>query len=121
MTDSSGVFVALTRCRDEERVEEFLTWYAEIQFRNALSVDGVEAATLYRSTESDEPGFLAVYTLTGDFADTLARLRTTIEARHAAGDLTELIDIRYANAFKIEKRMTSPPSIPAAAKDVDGT
>jgi hypothetical protein len=110
MTDSSGVFIALTRCRDEERVEEFLTWYAEVQFRNALSVDGVEAATLYRSTEPDEPGFLAIYSLTGDFADTVARLRATIEARHAAGDLTELIEIRFANAFRLEKRMTSPPS-----------
>ena len=33
MTDAGGVFVALTNCRDEERVEEFLTWYAEVQFR----------------------------------------------------------------------------------------
>ena len=110
MADSSGVFIALTSCRDEERVEQFLTWYAEVQFRNALSVDGVEAATLYRSTEPDEPGFLAIYSLTGDFTDTTARLRARIEARHAAGDLTELIEIRFANAFRLENRMTSPPS-----------
>jgi hypothetical protein len=49
MTDGGGIFVALTSCRDEERVEDFLTWYAEVQFRNALTVDGVDAATLYRS------------------------------------------------------------------------
>lgn len=65
MTDGGGIFVALTSCRDEERVEEFLTWYAEVQFRNALAVDGVDAATLYRSTEPGEPGFLAIYSLTG--------------------------------------------------------
>ena len=70
MTDGGGIFVALTSCRDEERVEEFLTWYAEVQFRNALAVDGVDAATLYRSTEPGEPGFLAIYSLAGDFADT---------------------------------------------------
>jgi hypothetical protein len=121
MTDSSGVFIALTRCRDEERVEEFLTWYAEVQFRNALSVDGVEGATLYRSTEPDEPGFLAIYSLTGDFADTTARLRATIEARHAAGDLTELIEIRFAGAFKVENRMTSSLSGPPVPEDVAGT
>ena len=107
MTDSSGVFIALTRCRDEERVEEFLTWYAEVQFRNALAVDGVDAATLYRSTEPGEPGFLAIYSLTGDAADTAARLRAAIEERHAAGDLTELLEVRFAGAFKVENRMTS--------------
>jgi hypothetical protein len=32
MTDGGGIFVALTICRDEERVEEFLTWYEEVQF-----------------------------------------------------------------------------------------
>jgi hypothetical protein len=57
MTDGGGIFVALTSCRDEERVEEFLTWYEEVQFRNALAVDGVDEATLYRSTEPGEPGF----------------------------------------------------------------
>jgi hypothetical protein len=40
MTDGGGIFVALTSCRDEERAEEFLTWYEEVQFRNALAVDG---------------------------------------------------------------------------------
>jgi hypothetical protein len=120
MTDAGGVFVALTNCRDEERVKEFLTWYAEVQFRNALAVDGVEAATLHRSTEPDEPGFLAIYSLTGDFADTVARFRAAIEARHAAGDLTELIEIRFAGAFKVENRMTSTPSGPPVPGDVDG-
>jgi hypothetical protein len=80
MTDGGGIFVALTSCRDEERVEEFLTWYAEVQFRNALAVDGVDAATLYRSTEPGEPGFLAIYSLAGDVADTAARFRAAIEA-----------------------------------------
>ena len=121
MTDSSGVFIAVTRCRDEERVEEFLTWYAEVQFRNALDVDGVDAATLYRSAEPGELGFLAIYSLTGDFADTVARLRATIEARHAAGDLTELIEIRFAGAFKVENRMTSSLSGPPASEDLEGT
>jgi len=82
MTDGGGIFVALTSCRDEERVEEFLTWYAEVQFRNALAVDGVDAATLYRCTEPGEPGFLAIYSLTGDIADTSARFRAAIEDRH---------------------------------------
>jgi hypothetical protein len=121
MTDSSGVFFALTRCRDEKRLDEFLTWYAEVQFRNALSVDGVEAATLYRSAEPGEPGFLAIYSLTGEFADTAGRLRATIEARHAAGDLTELIEIRFAGAFEVENRMTSSPAGPPVPEGVDGT
>ena len=105
MTDGGGVFVALTSCRDEERIEEFLTWYEEVQFRNALAVDGVDAATLYRSTEPGEPGFLAIYALTGDVGDTAARFWVAIEARHAAGDLTELLEVRFAGAFKVEKRM----------------
>ena len=121
MTDSSGVFFALTSCRDDQRVEEFLTWYAEVQFRNALSVDGVEAATLYRSTEPGEPGFLAIYSLAGDVADTAARFRAAIEARHAAGDLTELLEVRFAGAFKVENRMTSSLSAPLVSEDVDGT
>jgi hypothetical protein len=121
MTDGSGVFFALTSCRDEERVEEFLTWYAEVQFRNALAVDGVDAATLYRGTEPNEPGFLAIYSLSGDFADTAARLRAAIEERHAAGDLTELIEIRFAGAFKVETRMTSSLSGPPASEDLEGT
>ena len=107
MADGGGIFVALTSCRDEERVEEFLTWYAEVQFRNALAVDGVDAATLYRSTEPGEPGFLAIYSLTGDVADTAARFRAAIDERHAAGDLTELLEVRFAGAFKVENRMTS--------------
>ena len=90
MTDGGGIFVALTSCRDEERVEEFLTWYAEVQFRNALTVDSIDAATLYRSTEPGELGFLAIYSLTGDVADTAAQIRAAIEDRHAAGNLTEL-------------------------------
>jgi hypothetical protein len=49
MTDGGGIFIALTSCRDEERVEEFVTRYQEVQFRNALAVDGVDAATLYGS------------------------------------------------------------------------
>ena len=106
-TDGGGIFVALTSCRDEERVGEFLTWYEEVQFRNALAVDGVDAATLYRSTEPDEPGFLAIYSLTGDVADTAARFRAAIEDRHASGDLTELLEVRFAGAFKVENRMTS--------------
>ena len=121
MTDSSGVFIALTRCRDDERVEEFLTWYADVQFRNALSVDGVQATTLYRSTEPDEPGFLAIYSLTGDVADTAARFRAAIEDRHAAGDLTELLEVRFAGAFKVENRMTSSPSGSPVSEDLDGT
>src|SRR6202007_601273 len=107
MTDGGGIFVALTSCRDEERVEEFLTWYEEVQFRNALAVDGVDAATLYRSTEPGEPGFLAIYSLTGDVADTATRFRAAIQERHAAGDLTELLEVRFAGAFKVENRMTS--------------
>ena len=106
MADGGGIFVALTSCRDEERVEEFLTWYEEVQFRNALNVDGVDAATLYRSTEPGERGFLAIYSLTGDVEDTAARFRAAIEERHAAGDLTELLEVRFAGAFKVEKRMT---------------
>ena len=120
MTDGSGIFVALTSCRDEKRVEEFLTWYAEVQFRNALTVDGVDAATLYRSTEPGEPGFLAIYSLAGDVADTAARFRAAIEARHAAGDLTELLEVRFAGAFKVENRMTSLSGSPVS-EDVDGT
>jgi hypothetical protein len=119
MTDGGGIFVALTSCRDEERVEEFLTWYEQVQFRNALAVDGVDAATLYRSTEPGEPGFLAIYSLTGDVADTAARFRAAIEDRHAAGDLTELLEVRFARAFKVEKRMTSSGS--PVSEDVDGT
>jgi hypothetical protein len=65
MTDGGGIFIALTSCRDEERVEEFVTRYQEVQFPNALAVDGVDAATLYRSTEPGAPGFLAIYSLTG--------------------------------------------------------
>jgi hypothetical protein len=107
MTDGGGIFVALTSCRDEERVEEFLTWYAEVQFRNALAVDGVDAATLYRSTEPGEPGFLAIYSLSGDVADTATRFRAAIEERHAAGDLTELLEVRFAGPFTVENRMTS--------------
>ena len=107
MTDGGGMFVALTSCRDGERVEEFLTWYAEVQFRNALAVDGVDAATLYRSAEPGELGFLAVYSLAGDVADTAARFRAAIEERHAAGDLTELLEVHFAEAFKVENRMTS--------------
>jgi hypothetical protein len=121
MTDGGGIFVALTGCRDEERVEEFLTWYAEVQFRNALSVDGVEAATLYRSTEPGEPGFLAIYSLAGDVADTAARFRAAIEARHAAGDLTELLEVRFAGAFKVENWMTSSLCGPPVPEDADGT
>jgi hypothetical protein len=121
MTDGGGVFVALTSCRDEERVEEFLTWYAEVQFRNALAVDGVEAATLYRCMEPGEAGFLAIYSLAGDVADTAARFRVAIEDRHAAGDLTELIEIRFAGAFKVENRMTSSLSGSPVPGDVDGT
>jgi hypothetical protein len=121
MTDGGGIFVALTSCRDEERVEEFLTWYAEVQFRNALTVDGVDAATLYRSTEPGELGFLAIYSLTGDVADTTARFRAAIEDRHAAGDLTELLEVRFARAFKVEKRMTSSLSDSPVSEDVDGT
>jgi hypothetical protein len=107
MTDGGGIFVALTSCRDEERVEEFLTWYEEVQFRNALAVDGVDEATLYRSTEPGEPGFLAIYALSGDVADTATRFRAAIEDRHAAGDLTELLEVRFAGAFKVENRTTS--------------
>jgi len=121
MTDGGGIFVALTSCRDEERVEEFLTWYAEVQFRNALAVDGVDAATLYRSTEPGEPGFLAIYSLTANVADTAARFRAAIEDRHAAGDLTELLEVRFAGAFKVEKRMTSSLSGSPVSEDVDGT
>jgi hypothetical protein len=108
MTDGGGIFVALTICRDEERVEEFLTWYEEVQFRNALAVHGVDEATLYRSREpGGEPGFLAIYALTGDVADTATRFRAAIEDRHAAGDLTELLEVRFAGAFKVENRTTS--------------
>jgi hypothetical protein len=107
MTYGGGIFVALTICRDEERIEEFLTWYEEVQFRNALAVDGVDAATLYRGTEPGEPGFLAIYSLTGDVADTAARFRAAIEDRHASGDLTELLEVRFAGAFEVENRMTS--------------
>jgi hypothetical protein len=121
MTDGGGVFFALTSCRDEERVEEFLTWYAEVQFRNALAVDGVDEATLYRSMEPGGPGFLAIYSLAGDAADTAARLRAAIEERHAAGDLTELIEIRFAGAFKVENRMTSSLSGPPVSDEVDGS
>jgi hypothetical protein len=121
MTDGGGIFVALTSCRDEERVEEFLTWYAEVQFRNALAVDGVDAATLYRSTEPGEPGFLAIYSLTGDVADTAARFRAAIEDRHAAGDLTELLEVRFAGAFKVENQVTSSPSGSPVSEDLDGT
>ena len=110
MADGGGIFVALTSCRDEERVEEFLNWYQEVQFRNALAVDGVDAATLYRSAEPGELEFLAIYSLTGDFADTAARFRAAIEDRHAAGDLTDLLEVRFAGAFKVENRMTSSPS-----------
>jgi hypothetical protein len=120
MTDGGGIFVALTSCRDEERVEEFLTWYEEVQFRNALAVDGVDAATLYRSTELGELAFLATYSLTGDAADTAGRFRAAIEARHAAGDLTDLLEIRFAGAFKVEKRMTSSLS-GSPVSDVGGT
>ena len=119
MTDGGGVFVALTSCGDEERVEEFVTWYEEVQFRNALAVDGVDSATLYRSVESGEPGFLAIYSLTGDVADTAARFRAAIEGRHAAGDLTELLEVRFARAFKVEKRMTSSLSGSPVSEDVD--
>ena len=121
LTDGSGIVVALTICRDEERVEEFLTWYEEVQFRNALAVDGVDAATLYRSTEPGQPGFLAIYSLTGDVADTATRFRAAIEDRHAAGDLTELLEVRFAGAFKVENRMTSSLSGPPVSEDVDGT
>src|SRR6201987_3485179 len=107
MTDGGGIFVALTNCRDEERVEEFLTWYAEVQFRNALAVDGVDAATLYRSTEPGEPGFLAIYSLTGHVADTAARFRAAIADRHPATAPTELLEVRFGGAFKVEDRMTS--------------
>jgi hypothetical protein len=120
MTDGGGIFVALTSCRDEQRVEEFLTWYEQVQFRNALAVDGVDAATLYRSTEPGEPGFLAIYSLSGDVADTAARFRAAIEDRHAAGDLTELLEVRFARAFKVEKPMTSLSGSPVS-EDVDGT
>src|ERR1700757_2926398 len=102
MTDGGGIFVALTSCRDEERVEEFLTWYEEVQFRNALAVDGVDAATLYRSTGPREAGVLDIHALAGDVADTAARFRTPIENRHAAGGLTELLEVRFAGAFKVE-------------------
>ena len=121
MTDGGGIFVALTSCRDGERVEEFLTWYAEVQFRDALAVDSVDAATLYRSAEPGELGFLAVYSLAGDVAETAARFRAAIEERHAAGDLTELLEVRFAEAFKVEKRMTSSLSGSPASEDVDGT
>jgi hypothetical protein len=121
MTDGSGVFVALTSCRDQERVEEFLTWYAEVQFRNALAVEGVDAATLYRRMEPGEPAFLAIYSLAGDAADTATRFRAAIEDRHAAGDLTELLEVRFAGAFKVEKRMTSSLSGTPVSEDVDGT
>ena len=121
MTDGGGVFVALTSCGDEERVEEFLTWYEEVQFRNALAVDGVDSATLYRSVEAGESGFLAIYSLTGDVADTAARFRAAIEGRHAAGDLTELLEVRFAGAFKVENQMTSSPSGSPVSEDLDGT
>ena len=121
MTDGSGAFVALTSCRDQERVEEFLTWYEEVQFRNALAVHGVDEATLYRSTEPGEPGFLAIYSLAGDAADTATRFRAAIEDRHAAGDLSELLEVRLAGAFKVEKRMTSSLSGTPISEDLDGT
>jgi hypothetical protein len=98
-----------------------LTWYAELQFRNALAVDGVDAATLYQSAEPGELGFLAIYSLAGDVADTAARFRTAIEERHAAGDLTELLEVRFAEAFKVEKRMPSSLSGSPVLEDVDGT
>jgi hypothetical protein len=73
------------------------------------------------SKEPGEPAFLAIYSLAGDAADTATRFRAAIEARHAAGDLTELIEIRFAGAFKVENRMTSSLSGPPVPEDVDGT
>ena len=48
MTDGSGAFVALTSCRDQERVEEFLTWYAEVRF---VMLSPWRAATQRRSID----------------------------------------------------------------------